>query len=263
MVYPWTDAVEPADESDIEFDVELQALACIDTRRAVRAAHSRRIFYRTGAPRLGERFGRGECGRGTGHFGSGLYFFGTLSAALGSAAGPSLHRRAVDYSNLRGVYRVIGGPDDPRMTWSIEEARNVHEVGKALLCFPGAATSAIKLKQEADEAFEEFMRLRYREPYNEDVDYWELERTAKELRGAAFQASSEAQKYRLKLEIPSVFRLDLDLHRARSAINRSEAERKYHPMTYYMRSLGFDGIVHGDWEEFNSGDRGNIWYPEV
>jgi hypothetical protein len=34
-------------------------------------------------------------------------------------------------------------------------------------------------------------------------------------------------------------------------------------MTYYMRALGYDGVLHASWQQFNSGDIGNIWYPDV
>lgn len=44
---------------------------------------------------------------------------------------------------------------------------------------------------------------------------------------------------------------------------RSQAEERFHPMTYYMRALGYDGVLHASWQQFNSGDIGNIWYPDV
>jgi len=30
-----------------------------------------------------------------------------------------------------------------------------------------------------------------------------------------------------------------------------------------MRALGYDGVLHGNWQQFESGDIGNVWYPQV
>lgn len=242
-MYPWVDAVVPV-VADPEPDYRLAAKVRAyveqgrpDYARAV--IRERGWYYRVHAPRLGEPLSQMSCGRGTGHYGSGLYFFGTFDAALQSAQGV-----------LEEVYRVVGGPQKPYRVGSLEAdpaawdtSWKLHALGKALICWPAAEEARREMTREIRAA---------------DEDDYDVYAKRDELR----EVVREIGSFRAMLMYAGP-RIDPDLHRAEAAIQRSVVERRYHPMTYYMRSLGYDGIIHTSWRQFTAGGIGNIWYPEV
>jgi hypothetical protein len=242
-VYPWVDAVVPV-VADPEPDYRLAAKVRAyveqgrpDYARAV--IRERGWYYRVHAPRLGEPLSQMSCGRGTGHYGSGLYFFGTFDAALQTAQGV-----------LEEVYRVVGGPKNPYRVGAAEDeptaweaSWKLHKFGKALLCLPAAEEDRLELTREIRTADED--------------DY-----SVYDTRDALRDLVREIGRFQATLKYAGP-RLDTNLHRAEAAIQRAVVEGRYHPMTYYMRSLGYDGIIHTSWRQFTTGGIGNIWYPEV
>lgn len=227
--YPWHGRVKPVwldPAPDLAFAARVRQWHEQRPDLAATFVTQRGWYYRVGAPVLGEPLSQMTCSRDTGHLGSGLYFFGTLDAAVGVTR------------SLEGIYRVEGGPQQPYRPGVLGDAWTdawaLHAVGRALLCWPARSEDLRELEAE------------------EDPNRYELDDLRRKVR-----------RDRMTLET-SPLRLDLDLRRAEAAIQRAVIDGKYHPMTYYMRSLGYDGVVHSrSWRAFTTGDMGNIWYPEV
>jgi len=151
--FPWDDKIVPIDASDLAYMSEVEQ---IESQRGREAAarfvlgRENRRFYRRNQPRLGEPVFKSEasrargttpsmyCGRGTGHLGSGLYFFGTLRAALDGASPSS-------------VFRVIGGPRNPYIARTRDDTRKLHAFGKALLCYPDEFLAYGNSKRDLEE----------------------------------------------------------------------------------------------------------------
>lgn len=261
---PWTGKVVPVDATDEAYTAEVLRRAkgsYADYPRTLMEARERGLpvrFYRAGEPTLGEPVLRGgklnmSCGRGTGHLGTGLYFFGTLRAAA-----------------QNGIpHRVEGGPERPFYTRTRAGAEKLHKFGKNLMCFAKYAAELVDLRRARDardqaaeaargtpERSERFAEsLDARSAYADKLA--EVRRTAFELStdGPRLEASGEP----LGVEDP----MKLVSPRVRAAIERYLSERKVHPIVYYMRGLGYDGVIHLDAHQFEDGDKGNIWYPEV
>lgn len=135
--WPWEGRLFPLASMDdrvirhfVTRDEDLWAMAERDPDDAARPAIAERIFFRRNQPRLGEPLYRSPenakldrqnmyCGRGTGHLGTGLYFFGTLRAAVDSkrlydASGEELRRLVseiytrVGTSSTRGTSGTSG-----------------------------------------------------------------------------------------------------------------------------------------------------------
>jgi hypothetical protein len=106
----WQGSIEPATAEDAAADRDVQAAAARDPEKAFWAVRKRQVFYRVGAARLGEPLPKMDCGRDTGHIGSGLYFFGTYAAAVRSAGG-------------QRIYRIVGGPEHPLIAGSSKDSR--------------------------------------------------------------------------------------------------------------------------------------------
>lgn len=185
--YPWDGFVYPLAEQEdhvikqlVGRDIELFQEAQNDPNRAALQVRSEGLLFRTGRPRIGEPLFRNEldirfdhpsmnCGRGTGHLGTGLYFFGTLSAATGS-----FERRSRDWPTdpdamreaVRGVY-VVDISEVPRDRIHVppdsEATTDLHGFGKAMLCWPYHYERYHKLKAELEEA-----QQRVRELQSED-----------------------------------------------------------------------------------------------
>jgi len=191
--WPWTDHVQSLSElpSDalkeaVEFDRHLWALAERDPEAAARESVSNQIHYRHGVPRLGEPIFRTPqqaersqprmyCDRGTGHLGTGLYFFGTLSAAFHSGYGFAPQLGEMGERELReataGLVWVIdvsslSPPDvDERKAWeethgavrylfSEEKVYEYHDFAKNLLCYPSGVAALARMTTELTEAEE-------------------------------------------------------------------------------------------------------------
>lgn len=172
--WPWEGHVHRLDELDeaairgfVERDRELWALAQREPDRAARIAIEDRVFFRRNEPRLGEPIYRSpenakldrqnvHCGRGTGHLGTGLYFFGTLQAA----ASKRIHEPGVDLRELvRGIYLVDMEhvPDERICMPTAAETQALHDFAKALICWPDARQAVERAQEElqwAEEAFE-------------------------------------------------------------------------------------------------------------
>jgi hypothetical protein len=177
--WPWEGHVHPLAHmsgetlrSFVERDRELWEIAERDPDRATRQAIEDRIFFRRLPPRLGEPIYRTAeqakldqrnmyCGRGTGHLGTGFYFFGTLRAAADSsriyeATGDELREL------LSAVYAVDMEhvPDDRIFMPGAQETQRVHAFGEAMLCWPRRQLKAVGARgavlgaQEAAEAAE-------------------------------------------------------------------------------------------------------------
>lgn len=270
--YPWDGHVHPTTPEDIAASqaIEREVVARYGDRdrlagRVIAGPKKPRLFFRAGAATLGEPVFRGDvasmtCGRGTGHLGSGLYFFGTYAPALRSAD-----------RNADAVYTVVDGPRHPFVTdASFDAAWKLHDFGKALLCIVGdlreykalhhkrielderlkhAATGA-----EWDDIYEELAEVK--NDFRKEADV--LARDIRHLAysGPRLEDFAEVRVY----SDPDSVKLP---PRIASAVERYRTERRYHPMTYYMRSLGYDGVLHQNTEQFESGTIGNIWYPKV
>lgn len=257
--YPWAGHVHPIDDSDFRYKRELESIESKDgVDRAVSRILGRGIFYRVGAPVLGEPLKRMSCSRGTGHFGTGLYFFGTLRAAM-------------KYGPIDSIYRVSHGPSNP-MYLTKRNVHSLHEFARATLCAPQAFIEYTEIShrvQELESRQAEILSLEDDDPSDE------LDEITTQIRSLSYQqtkARSDLFSHVLKLRFdgPKMYlggdgvdnqvRIPDTVHQA---IEASSREGIYHPMTYLMRWAGYDGILYTDMGELEGGDRGCIWYPDV
>jgi hypothetical protein len=321
---PWADHVRPFAElpsaalhEAVGFDKHLWELAKTDAKEAAKESVLGRIHYRHGAPRVGEpiyrtpaRAERNQptmaCGRGTGHLGTGLYFFGTLSAAFHSRGrfAPKLSR--MDEATLREETQHVWVVDvsslDPpldvdfrewakthptvRYLFGDKQVWKYHDFAKALLCYPSGLTYYRKIAAELAEATAALAVAKaawWDAPSGDDDEaataMWELEDTVKQLetKERSVGRNLERDLHRIDWDAPRWEQIDRPSYSdveplaptAQAAVDayvRDVEERRfpgYHPMTYYMRSIGVSAIIHRDWGQHNAGDVGNIWYPEV
>ena len=313
--YPWdghvkrlVDLNEDVVRQFVERDREHHRIAERDPREAWHLAFEEKLFFRAGAPRLGEPLYRDpleaergwtrvSAGRGTGHLGTGLYFFGTLKAAS---------RKGMD-----GVWVVdlSSVPDKQILTPGRDLTHDLHDLGNALGSWPSYHARAIEAAEEqlavARALWDARRALREAEGGEHDR-FWdkqyELEAELKEAKARFRDAERDLERAYRRIEKGSLRervdfffaereRLEYDsgesVHVAAAerdlryvlraklpptaayAVRRYEEDIEnrrfpgYRPMTYYMRRNGFAAVVHRDWREFNSGVIGNIWYPEV
>lgn len=194
--WPWDGHLHALHTMDIETlrhfvqrDRDLWALADTDPDEATRLAIDERVFFRRNPPRLGEPIYRSEeyaerdrqnmyCGRGTGHLGTGLYFFGTLRAAVDSV---DIYRARADELRqlVRGIYAVDMEhvPDDRIYMPTARQTQRMHAFANALICWPvehRRAEAARRDAQAAEEAFEQ-ARLRAEEEDSDEAFYAEEE----------------------------------------------------------------------------------------
>lgn len=310
------------------FDRHLWELAKTDPEKAAQESAYGGVHYRTGAPRIGEPIFRTPedaaldqrnmyCGRHTGHFGTGLYFFGTLSAAFKSGAvfwaGTPGVRMAQEFGSweevrLREEFRHVwavgvsslqppSGVADPR-EWRREhdhirylfehkQVLKYHDFARALMCYPAYRADVVRLEAQvaAAKAEETAWDKAYDEAETEEEEetadrlMWAAREEYRRLRSEWERKESRLRRYTFTIDwdspshepVPERAALAYKplAPRAEVAINRYLDDIKdrrfpgYHPMTYYMRSIGVAAIIHRDWSEHNSGGIGNIWYPEV
>jgi len=349
---PWAGHVRPLSEMDdatiaafVARDLELWALAETEPFRAVQQAIGDRVFFRAGAPRFGEPVYRSEqaaeddqrnmyCGRSTGHLGTGLYFFGTLTAAAAAPRSPSTvlggagdpyaapHRRASLEALVRErrsdvwVVDMEHVPDERIFMPDAAATQHTHDFAKALLCWEPerrraehardavatgqeslqAAQAALDL-EDTDEAFydaedaKDAVREARRSFRSALAD---LERLLSDLESCPVRRvrpngfiedlldvieetkglpARPAPAYVEPVPAPELPPVDFSIPRPPPAV--AEAIRRYlddtevrrfpgfHPMTYYMAEVGYEAVLHASWGEFNSGGKGNIWYPVV
>jgi hypothetical protein len=345
--WPWTDHVRPfsdlpsaAIKEAIEFDQHLWAIAETDPDEAAKESVYSGIHYRSGAPRMGEPLYRSRgaaergqrsmyCGRGTGHLGTGLYFFGTLSAATKEGAWTVDSRLAgMSESALRKALRGITVVDVSSLViptfedW--KEWAQTHDIirypdkpkslayeafGKALLCYPGALVLLSKKLTELDgmqvrladvnaqidalldgpddEQLSEAASEAIDTLWYERDDLWRDQKALdsrigdvrSDLHAWVTRIDWNAPRWESVPDRPSEYGIDRSPSliesyqplppRAQAAVDAFErdiTERRFpgfHPMTYYMRSIGVAAIVQRDWTEHNDGMRGCIWYPEA
>jgi hypothetical protein len=332
--WPWEGHVHPLAELDDEVlldlvrrDRVLWARAQYDPQGATLQAIEDRLFFRRNEPRLGEPLYRTPaqaeqdqrnmyCGRGTGHLGTGLYFFGTLHAAADLNTFPESPDRIRELVSDVWAVDMEHIPDARIYMSDAEATGRAHRFAKAMLCWPPerrsakVAYAAVRAAQEALEAAQALLDL----DEDDDEAFYGVEDAEQSLREASRSARSALvtaertaeylDTHRLRRVQPNGDFLDdlIDLidetkdepqrHGPRGALptRRSEPvlqlravpepapdvataiERYvedaqgrrfpgYHPMTYYMRELGYDAVLHTGWDEFNSGDIGNLWYP--
>lgn len=263
--YPWDGHVVPIDESDDVYSAKLLEGADSEKRVVRRAldgvvGFGPRRFYRAGAPRLGEPPEQMRDGRDSGHLGSGLYFFGLLAPARASAD-----------RNDADVYRVVGGPRHPFVTGEpFIDAWKLHDFGKALWCVASDLRDYRALLAERRDLDD---KLRHAASDREwDKVYFDIASNKESVKRAADVLSKDLHELGFsgpRLEDFTDVRVYSSPEsvklppRIAKAVERFQTEGRYHPMTYYMRSLGYDGVVHRNPEQFRSGTIGNIWYPEV
>lgn len=314
--YPWDDHVYPLAEQSmatikdlIRRDREVfrkePALAAYETIKDG-------LMFRSGRPRIGEPLFRSEmqvklrapninCGRGTGHLGTGLYFFGTLSAATGvywsGRDWPSDNDKILDV--VRGVYIVdISGVDENKIyiPRDDENTNKLHGFGRALICWPDHYEQYLLKRSARKHIDREISRIRqieddptYRgEPViatieGEELQFEEALDALYELRDARREAKkqeriaeqdTEANARKMRFDGPRLHVKEASPEEwnkppeaVRPAIDAYLAELEdpsipgYHPMTYYMTQMGYELVVHRSWDQLNSGDIGNIWYP--
>ncbi|RLB37260.1 MAG: hypothetical protein DRH30_13495 [Deltaproteobacteria bacterium] len=310
---PWADHVQPfsdlpwkAIQQAIGFDRSLFELAKTDRHDAAWSCIAGKIHYRSGAPRLGEPifvdqshakhgYEKMSCGRGTGHLGSGLYFFGTLTAAYGAhlselsdASETQIREKmkhvwVVDVSSIpEGAVRL---PDHEKM-WKM------HGFAKAMICYPDDLASYRKVKSAVKEnaARSEALSLEMDEMLKGDDsdpvpdgyegledDMHSLRDDLRDLRNKLRDAENRVRRDVSTIDfdapafqLPSrasymdVEPLGAQAQTAVDAYSLDVEERNfpgYHPMTYYMGALGVQAVIQSDWGELNSGDVGCIWYP--
>lgn len=316
--YPWDEHVYPLAEQSmatikdlVRRDREMfrkdPSLAAMDTIREG-------LMFRSGRPRIGEPLFRSEtqvkfrapnihCGRGTGHLGTGLYFFGTLSSATGvywsGRDWPRDNDEILDI--VRGVYIVdISGVDESKIyiPRNDEKTNDLHGFGKALICWPDHYEQYLLKKAESNHIERELSRVQqiegdreYRgEPVVATIKGDELQfedaldalyelrdvlrETRKKERNAEKLARADVRRMRfdgprmhVSKTIPEGEQWTEPPEAVRPAIDAYLADLEhplvpgYHPMTYYMTQIGYELVVHGSWDQLNSGDIGNIWYP--
>jgi len=261
--FPWDGKVVPIDASDMSYMREIER---IERERGAELAAQfilfvdRRRFYRRDPPRLGEPIFRYRsnrrmyCGRGSGHLGSGLYFFGTLRAAL-------------DGDTPSNVFRIVEGPQNPYITRNREDTHKLHDFGKALLCY----SDDLQAYEDAAHRMEESKkRLASFERYSDE--WYDLDQEIAENKGEVNDALSRLRRTVRTLQFSGPRwedpRQAADTTTAISprcadAIRLYLTRQDYHPMTYYMRSLGYDGVLHRAMQDLESGAIGCIWYPEI
>jgi hypothetical protein len=315
---PWSSHVKRLIDFDdsivrqfVERDREHWQIAESDPRRAWHRAFEEKLFFRSGPPRLGEPLYRDKLeaekgwtrtpmGRGTGHLGTGLYFFGTLRAALHGHEENLGSVWVVDLSSLTDGEILTPGRD---MT------HDLHDMGRALGGWSSDKAYAVEGAELRLSLAEQIARLQ-EELRNADGEEWEalyeqqyeLREQLKEARGVYDRAESALKRAYNRIRQGSIREypdwdfaergtLDFDdavpaevtaatrdlkyveaaklPPTAAYAVERYEDDVArhtfpgYRPLTYYMRRKRIAAVVHRDWREFNSGDIGNIWYPEV
>lgn len=211
--WPWEGHVHPLDQLPdsairgfVERDRDLWELARRDPDRAVQTAIEERIFFRRNEPRLGEPIYRSpenaaldrqnvHCGRGTGHLGTGLYFFGTLQAAADTKR---LYEPGADLRGLvRGVYLVDMEhvPAERIYMPTADETRRAHDFASALICWPAARRRADDAEDAVDAAQKAFDAAQADDDGSDD-DFYAIE----ELRDVLRDARHELRQARVELQ---------------------------------------------------------------
>jgi len=142
-------------------------------------------------------------GRGSGHFGTGVYTFDTLKQA-------NAYQRSPDGEVT--AFMMNENTYNPFVTKDFEQGINLHDFGK------------------------ELNELRY-----SDLD-------------KRYFPHADLKNYASKADL--TYKPDL----ARHAVDMSVRDDSFHPMTYYMSALGYDGVFH-DQEMARSSTYGNVIYP--
>lgn len=282
--FPWDGHVVPVDASDLAYARRQLRVAKMFGRSLPAIAifmpetdGYQRRFYRRGSPRLGEPVSRTStgkhmyCGRDSGHLGSGLYFFGTLRAAATTD-----WTRELDEMELidppANVYRVEDGPQNPYITGAAaKDAEKLHRFGRALICLADSIRDEpwLRLRRQIAQARAELDLA----IANDDDREYELTTEHERLKRRHGDAIADIQRDLHTIQFAGPRSEPVGVWnrsappplspRVADAIRRYQTEGLYHPMTYYMRSLGYDGVLHTNDHEFESGGMGCIWYPEV
>lgn len=195
-VHSLVDLDSTALQQFVERDRDLWRMAETDPDGATRLAIEERVFFRRNPPRLGEPIFRTAsnaeggrqsmyCGRGTGHLGTGLYFFGTLRAAIGRAFDQA--RGAELRQLVRGIYAVDMEhvPSERIYMPTARQTQRMHSFANALICWPSERRRGEAARRRVEAAEVALKRARLRaEGDGSDQAFYAEEEAREELREA-------------------------------------------------------------------------------